>query len=99
MLAHPFSSSKRTDSGERRLATFQRSIQTKLSIAMTIALSGFAVQGHAQTYNELPVADASVEYQSTRTSPMMDELLSSSNAPAEQKAFIASQRTRQSAYT
>ncbi|WP_435979805.1 phospholipase A [Psychrobacter sp. DM4] len=91
MLAHLFPRYKHTDLSEHYHMTPQRSIQTPLSIAITLALSGFAIQSHAQTYNELPAANSSVEDQNTRTSLVSDEVLDSSNAPTSRKALVANQ--------
>ncbi|MGP4713754.1 MULTISPECIES: phospholipase A [unclassified Psychrobacter] len=91
MLAHSSSSYLHTDSSEHHLMTSKRRLPTTLSVAITLALSGFTMQAYAQTYNELSVDDASVEYPSTRTSPVMDEVLGSSSAPAERKTFVANQ--------
>nr|WP_317199497.1 phospholipase A [uncultured Psychrobacter sp.] len=91
MLAHSSSSYLHTDSSEHHLMTSKRRLPTTLSVAITLALSGFTMQAYAQTYNELSVDDATVEYPSTRTSPVMDEVLGSSSAPAERKTFVANQ--------
>ncbi|WP_435950169.1 phospholipase A [Psychrobacter sp. DM8] len=91
MLAHSSSSYLHTDSSEHHLMTSKRRLPTTLSVAITLALSGFTIQAYAQTYNELSVDDATVEYPSTRTSPVMDEVLGSSRAPAERKTFVANQ--------
>ena len=91
MLAHSSSSYLHTDSSEHHLMTSKRRLPTTLSVAITLALSGFTMQAYAQTYNELSVDDATVEYPSTRTSPVMDEVLGSSSAPAERKTYVANQ--------